>query len=169
MSPLLTQPSSQYSHPLNSLDSLDLPLLGPSEDASDAACLASDYGLNIDLLTAFMIRSSASTRIGCTKILAHIWIVVLARMVSGKKDDKILFVCPPNAMTYCLVGSGIILLIFFWWRLKNFVISVGMRKGWLFFRQFFCCAFAWCLSRETYVIGYPHISTCGIGSSFTSW
>ena len=88
MSPLLTQPSSQYSHPLNSLDSLDLPLLGPSEDASDAACLASDYGLNIDLLTAFMIRSSASTRIGCTKILAHIWIVVLARMVSGKKMIK---------------------------------------------------------------------------------
>ena len=42
---------------------------------------------NINILPLLM-RSSASIRIGYTKILAHTWMEGLMRMVSGKQDER---------------------------------------------------------------------------------
>ena len=76
-----------------------------------------------------MIRSLASTRIGYTTILEHMWMAGLKRMVSGRRCGINWFLCPSNTMTCRLAGSEINLLRFFRWNLTEFGISNGTRRG----------------------------------------
>ena len=104
--PLLTQPPSQYSPPVDALDALDSPLPRLRKDASAATRLASESAIPPETASwPSMTRFLASTSIGCTKILEHIWMAGLNSMASDNRYGKSNFFSP-NAMTYHMDGLG---------------------------------------------------------------
>ena len=105
MPPLLTHTFLPNSRPIDSPEASQLPLLCPCIDASSTARLASKVNLPRVLLTA-----AADAVFGIYQDWVHQNPSIY--MYGGiNKDDKWqvrwekMYVCPPKAMTYRLVGS----------------------------------------------------------------
>ena len=96
---LLNQPPSQSPPPVGATYDPDSHMPQPYKDVSNEADLVSENHPPPQIaLWLSMTCSLEFTRIGCTKILEHIWMVVLERMVSDKIFGKDNFFSYPTLL-----------------------------------------------------------------------